>query len=103
MSNQRGKKPFQQKGKGKNPSQSNDKQKKSCMICGKKGHELQDCWYNSFAQGSSSNKNPKQKGQNLQNQGEWKQSRPQRRQKQGNVVNDGNELIEDFGDLAFVH
>ena len=40
MSNQRGKKPFQQKGKGKNPSQSNDKQKKSCMICGKKGHEL---------------------------------------------------------------
>ena len=62
------------------------------MICGKKGHELQNCWYNYFALGSSSNKNKKQKGKNPRNQGAQKQIRPQRRQQQGNVVNDVNQL-----------
>jgi len=31
------------------------------MIYGKKGIELQDCWYNSFAQSSSRNKNQNKK------------------------------------------
>lgn len=59
ISNKRGKKPFQQKDKGKTFYQSNDMQKKTYMIFGKKGYELQDYWYNYFAQGSLSNKNKK--------------------------------------------
>lgn len=48
MSNQIGKKPFQQKGKGKNFSQSNDKKKKIYSIYNNKWHEFLNLLYNSF-------------------------------------------------------
>lgn len=57
--NQKGNKPFYEKGKGNKFLYSNDNQKKTYKFYGKKGHGLQYIQYNSFTQGYSMNKNKK--------------------------------------------